>query len=152
MTDLPQSLFANPVWHTLQRRHRALAASAGDACRYPADVAPFAAVAAPSAVALQQLHSLFAPGDSPWLIGEDYPHIPELLIEGTLECLQMVLPEEVTPADPSFSTMRARTSPRPTRSMLSQKRFYSELTICESASTPREALFYLDDRPPVGVS
>jgi ribosomal protein S18 acetylase RimI-like enzyme len=101
MDDLPESIFANPIWHALQTKHRRFALPAGDACRYPADVAPFAAVAAPSPIALQHLHSLLEPGESVWLIGESYPHVPELSFEGTLACLQMLLPEEVIPPDPA---------------------------------------------------
>ena len=101
MDDLPESLFANPVWHALQTKHRHLAAFAADACRYPADVAPFAAVAEPSSAALQQLRSLLGPGESVWLIGKSYPHVPGLFFEGILECLQMVLPKEVTPPGPT---------------------------------------------------
>jgi GNAT superfamily N-acetyltransferase len=100
MTDLPENLFANPVWHALQTRHRRFAISSGEACRYPADVAPFAAVAMPSKNALQSLHSLLAPGEYVWLIGESYPSVPELSCIGNLACLQMVLPEEVTPPAP----------------------------------------------------
>jgi ribosomal protein S18 acetylase RimI-like enzyme len=92
MNDLPESLFANPVWHALQTKHRHLAAFAADACRYPADVAPFAAVAEPRSAALQQLHSSLGPGESVWLIGKSYAHVPEPFFEGILECLQMVLP------------------------------------------------------------
>jgi GNAT superfamily N-acetyltransferase len=95
MTDLPEALFANPAWHALKTKHCHFAISAGDACRYPADVAPFAAVAAPTMIALQQLHSLLLPRESVWLIGERYEHTPGLCFEGTLECLQMVLPREV---------------------------------------------------------
>jgi predicted GNAT family acetyltransferase len=102
MNDLPASLFANPAWHALQTRHRHLAVSAGDACRYPAEVAPFAAVLAPSSVALEQLHSLLAPGESTWLVGESYPQVREIAFEETLECLQMVLPGEVVPSDPTI--------------------------------------------------
>jgi GNAT superfamily N-acetyltransferase len=101
MTDLPENLFANPVWHALQTKHRRFALSSGEARRYPADVAPFAAVATPSKSALQSLHSLLAPGEFVWLIGESYPSIPELSCEGTLECLQMVLPEDVAPPGPT---------------------------------------------------
>jgi GNAT superfamily N-acetyltransferase len=100
MNDLPESLFANPVWHALQTRHRHLAVCVGDACRYPAGVAPFAAVAELSSTAMQQLHSLLEPGEAVWLIGKSYPHVPELVFEGTLPCLQMLLPEEVAPPDP----------------------------------------------------
>ncbi len=103
MTDLPESLFANPAWHALQSQHRHFAQSAGDACRYPADVAPFAAVAHPSAAALHDLHSLLAPKESVWLVGDTYPRIPELTSNETLECLQMVLPAEVPQPDAAAS-------------------------------------------------
>lgn len=99
--DLPENLFANPVWHALQTKHRHFAVRAGDACRYPAGVAPFAAIAAPTAAALIDLHSLLAPGEFVWLIGDDYPPAPERSLEGTMDCLQMVLPETVTPARPA---------------------------------------------------
>jgi len=101
MNDLPENLFANPVWHALRTKHSHFAVTAGDACRYPADVAPFAAVAAPSESALQSLHSLLVPGEYVWLIGESFPSVPQLSCQGTLECLQMVLPENVTPPAPA---------------------------------------------------
>ena len=97
MTDLPESLFANPVWSALRTKHRHFTLNAGDACRYPADVAPFAAVASPSADALLQLHSLLAPGESVWIVGESYPQPAKLAFEQTLLCLQMVLPAELVP-------------------------------------------------------
>jgi hypothetical protein len=100
MTDLPENLFANPVWHALQTSHRHFAISSGEACRYPADVAPFAAVATPSKSALQSLHSLLASREYVWLIGESYRAVPDLSCMGNLECLQMVLPGEVTPPKP----------------------------------------------------
>jgi ribosomal protein S18 acetylase RimI-like enzyme len=106
MNDLPESLFANPAWNALQTKHRHFAVSAGDACRYPADVAPTAAVAAPTAAAMQQLHSLLAPGESVWLIGESYPVVPDLHLGGTMECLQMVLPETATLAGPTTEIIR----------------------------------------------
>jgi GNAT superfamily N-acetyltransferase len=102
MNDLPEKLFANPVWHALQTKHRHFAESAGDACRYPADVAPFAAVNTPSISAMKSLHSLLTPGEYVWLIGESYPRIPELSFAETLECLQMVLSEEVSLPASSF--------------------------------------------------
>lgn len=102
MNRLPEDLFANPAWHALKTKHRHLAASAGDACRYFADVAPFVAVASPSSLALEQLHSLLTPGESAWLIGNSYPPVPELSFDKTLECLQMVLPEEARPPEPAI--------------------------------------------------
>jgi GNAT superfamily N-acetyltransferase len=100
MNGLPENLFANPVLHALRTKHRHFAESSGDACRYPADVAPFAAVATPSIAALESLHSLLVPGEYVWIIGEHYPSIPILSCERNLECLQMVLPEEVPPPGP----------------------------------------------------
>jgi GNAT superfamily N-acetyltransferase len=106
MSGLKENLFANPVWHALQTTHRHFARSAGDACRYPADVSPFAAVGEPAADSLQQLCPLLSPGESVWLIGDGYPPVPELCLEGTMECLQMVLPETVTPAVPADQVVR----------------------------------------------
>jgi hypothetical protein len=118
MANLRDRLFANPVWHALQTRHRHLAVSEGDACRYPAEVVPFAAVAAPTSVALRQLHSLLAPGEFVWLIGENYPHVPEIRFEETLECLQMMLPEEVVPPDPTIDIAIASLSDANTAEMV----------------------------------
>jgi GNAT superfamily N-acetyltransferase len=101
MTDLPENLFANPVWHALRTKHRHFAVSSDEACRYPADVAPFAAVATPSESALKSLHTLLVPGEYVWLIGESYPSVPNLSCIGNLECLQMVLPGDVTPPAPA---------------------------------------------------
>jgi len=84
MTDLPENLFANPVWSALQTTHRHFALSVGDACRYPADVAPFAATAAPTESAMQHLHSLLAPGEWVWLFGECFPRVTGLSFEETL--------------------------------------------------------------------
>jgi predicted GNAT family acetyltransferase len=105
MTDLPVSLFADPVWHALHTKHRHFAVSTSNACRYPADVAPFAAVAAPTVVALLHLHSLLAPNESVWIAGETYPHPPELVFEESLVCLQMVLPTEITPPAPTIEIL-----------------------------------------------
>jgi ribosomal protein S18 acetylase RimI-like enzyme len=102
MDDLPESLFANPVWHALRTKHRHLALSAGDACRYAADVAPFAAVEAPTRAALEGLHSLLEAGEAVWVFGENWPSMAGLFCEGTLDCLQMVLPESVAPPPPAI--------------------------------------------------
>ena len=106
MNNLPDRLFANPVWHALHAKHRHLAVSAGDACRYPAEVVPFVAVAAPTSGALRQLRTLLAPGEFVWLIGENYPRLPDLRFEETLECLQLILPEAVVPPDPTIEIVR----------------------------------------------
>lgn len=102
ISDLP----ANPVWEALHTKHRHFAAVAGDACRYPADVAPLAAVAAPTVEALGQLSTLLAPGESLWIAGEIFPNVAGLLFEGTLRCLQMVLPDDVAPPTPNIDIVR----------------------------------------------
>jgi GNAT superfamily N-acetyltransferase len=101
MADLPEHLFADPVWNALQTQHRHLALSSGNACRYPSDVAPFAALAAPTPSAMHQLHSLLTPGESIWIAGKTLPRIPIIHLETSLECLQMVLPEEIEPPAPT---------------------------------------------------
>jgi hypothetical protein len=73
---------------------------------YPADITPFAAVAVPSAAALQQLQSLIALGEPVWLLGSDYKEVPEFSLEATLETLQMVLPKEIIPPDPTIEIVR----------------------------------------------
>jgi ribosomal protein S18 acetylase RimI-like enzyme len=96
MTDLPEPVFLNPVWHALHGPHQHLAIVLGDACRYPADVSPFAAIRAPTDRALDELHRLLAPHESVWLV--DYGRtLPGLEVIESLECLQMVLPADAEP-------------------------------------------------------
>ena len=93
MSELPESLFLNPVWHSLRGPHRHLAVEGGgDASRYPADVTPFAAIAEPSAAALRSLREMLASRDPVWIVDAGQPRVPELTVEGSLECLQMALP------------------------------------------------------------
>src|SRR3954464_16092026 len=91
MDTLPAELFTDPIWHALTSKHSHLAVIEGDARRYPVNVAPFATLAKPTELALWELHALLAPGEYVWLFGTHYPQLPELLKEGTLECVQMVL-------------------------------------------------------------
>jgi ribosomal protein S18 acetylase RimI-like enzyme len=99
MTDLPERLFLNPVWHALHSRHQDFVVEAGEACRYPADVAPFATVGTSSASAMRELASLLIEGESLWIFAEEYLAVPELNRFDTLKCLQMVLPDEVKPPE-----------------------------------------------------
>jgi ribosomal protein S18 acetylase RimI-like enzyme len=96
MSDLPESLFLNPVWHALRTKHLHFAKATAEACRYPGDVAPFVAVSVPTAETMQQLRSLLAPGEFTWLMAEQYPEIAGLARESTLDCFQMVLPEKIS--------------------------------------------------------
>src|SRR5271165_1988111 len=97
MAGLPEHLFSNPVWHALETKHRHFAIAAEQAQRYPADVAPFVAVAEPSVTAFEELRSLLAPEEQVWIAETTFPDSPDLVFEATIECLQMVLPESVTP-------------------------------------------------------
>jgi ribosomal protein S18 acetylase RimI-like enzyme len=100
MSELPESLFSNPVWHALHGPHRHLARTEGGACRYPADVVPFAAIDAPSAAAFAQLLTLLEPDESIWIV--DYGRTaPGLGVVDALECVQMVLPSSVDVGAPS---------------------------------------------------
>lgn len=100
MAELPEKLFSNPVWHALHGPHRHLAIIEGSACRYPADVCPFAAIAAPSDRALDELRSLLAPDESVWIF--DYGRTESgLNVVEALECVQMVLPADFEPASQS---------------------------------------------------
>ncbi len=98
MTEhLPETLFLSPIWHALTGEHRHLAVAAGEACRYPADVAPFAAVARREAAAFNDLRSLLASNDPVWMADDGSDVGPGLRIETRLPCLQMVLRPRATP-------------------------------------------------------
>jgi ribosomal protein S18 acetylase RimI-like enzyme len=88
---LPERIFADPVWHALESTHRRFAVSLGEARRYPADIAPFAAVASPTRQAFDQLRTLMAPGESIWIFGPVDSSAPGLFFEQTVDCYQMVL-------------------------------------------------------------
>jgi hypothetical protein len=91
---LPEALFSNPVWHALHGPHRHLAIVEGSACRYPADVSPFAAIDAPTGRALDDLQLLLAPDESVWVVDCGRP-APGLNVVDSLDCVQMALPADV---------------------------------------------------------
>ncbi len=99
MLVLPEALFANPVWSALHSRHRQFGIIGDLACRYPAEVVPFAAVADSSHSAMQQLHAMLAPAESVWFAAERYSEFPRIARHETLPCLQMVLPRTISPPD-----------------------------------------------------
>ncbi len=59
----------NPIWRSLVSRHAHMALARGRAVRYPAEVAPFAAVAGSDEQADEDLRSLVSPGESVYLLG-----------------------------------------------------------------------------------
>jgi len=100
MSELPETLFLNPVWHALHGPHRRLAVIEGCACRYPSNVSPFAAVSSPAGRAFDNLRSLLALGEAVWIVDRGQL-MPGLTVVDSLECLQMVLPEDVELPAPS---------------------------------------------------
>lgn len=66
----------NPIWNSLQTRHRDIALRVGDVARYPAEFAPFLGVANARADIAKAVESLVAPGDSVYLLGVA-PTVPE---------------------------------------------------------------------------
>jgi GNAT superfamily N-acetyltransferase len=106
MNDLPERLFENPTWHALHSKHQKFAKCAGDVCRYPADVGPLAAIRAPGVEPMLQLSSLLNAGESVWIIGKEYSEVAGLVREETLECLQMVLPDDVRVPDTDIEIVK----------------------------------------------
>ncbi len=97
LTTLPDQLFLNPVWTALETDHRHLAVVAGEASRYPAEVAPFAALASPTTSALRDLRTLLSADEYVWVaaLGDADPAAAQLTLRATIEVLQMVLPATV---------------------------------------------------------
>jgi ribosomal protein S18 acetylase RimI-like enzyme len=116
MSGLPEHLFANPVWNALHTGHRHFLISNGEACRYPADVTPFAAVSETSNGALQQLRELIAPGETIWLVRTGLSpmrDLPDMSVEETLPCLQMVLEDEADLPEPEDEIVRLSSDDAP---------------------------------------
>lgn len=92
----------NPVWQSLMTQHANLALTAGVAARYPAAIAPFAAVDADAARAGNQLTSLVTDGEAVYLVGVAPPAPPGWVIEPKKPIVQMVcdvLPQELPGPD-----------------------------------------------------
>ena len=69
----PMSPLDNPVWHSLASQHASLARRAGNAARYPAAVAPFAAVGACEARAAADLADLVDLDETVLIVGPAPP-------------------------------------------------------------------------------
>jgi hypothetical protein len=55
-------------------------------------------------------HALLAPGESTWLSDEQYPQAPQLTREATLQCLQMVLPADLSAPSPTIDIVPLSTA------------------------------------------
>ena len=89
----------NPIWESLVSRHRALAQQQGDVARYPADIAPFLAVATGDIDASAALASLVAPDDSVYLLGPVPTVQPGWRLEQLAMLAQMACPACIAEVD-----------------------------------------------------
>ena len=107
MTALPEDLFLNFALTALRTSHQRFAIAYGEAVRYPADIAPFAAVAVPTREALRDLRILLSGDEYVWVTAIDGPDLDSTLAEAdlnretTINVLQMVLPGEIEPPPPN---------------------------------------------------
>lgn len=89
----PADPFADAIWHALHTTHQHLAQRHHLALKYPADIAPFACLAENTPAALRDLHTLLAPNETTYLLGEPPSPTDALLHRGFIPCLQMAFPE-----------------------------------------------------------
>jgi len=85
----------NPLWQSLLSRHAGLAIVNGQAARYAADVAPFAAVANAGEAAGTCLREIIAPGESVFLVGIAPPLGPGWQVQLQTSIAQMVCHDRV---------------------------------------------------------
>jgi GNAT superfamily N-acetyltransferase len=91
------TIFTNPILHSLQTRQRRFALSAGNAWKYHTDVAPFAAVSDRTPEAMRDLHSLLAPGEIIYMMGPGTGlplMVPGLELQSTRPGVRMTFPED----------------------------------------------------------
>jgi ribosomal protein S18 acetylase RimI-like enzyme len=90
--------FANAIWNALHTTHQHLALTHNLALKYPADIAPFACLAENTTAALLDLHTLLAPDETTYILGDPLgdppPPIDTLLYRGATPCLQMAFPKQ----------------------------------------------------------
>ncbi|NUO51014.1 MAG: GNAT family N-acetyltransferase [Polyangiaceae bacterium] len=80
----------NPLWASLTTTHRSLALGGERVLRYPADVAPFIAVADAHPVRADELDALLGPGESAFLLAVA-PELPQgFVLEDLGPIVQMV--------------------------------------------------------------
>ena len=93
---MPQAYdpLARSIWVALTTSHEHLALTDGLAKRYPAEVAPFAAIEQSTEAALRDLRDLLAPGESVYLMGDRPPAAAGLRHDAVVPCLQMLFPPD----------------------------------------------------------
>ena len=90
----------NPVWTSLTGAHAPLAIGDGVARRYPAEVGVFAAVEAPTKLALDALAEIVAPGEVVGLFALDAQRVAgPWTVAAEMELIQMVGEIDLTPPE-----------------------------------------------------
>ena len=72
---MPAHDLDNPIWNSLQTRHRHIARRIGEVARYPGDFAPFLGAASADVDLAEAVESLVASGESVYLLGV-LPRVP----------------------------------------------------------------------------
>jgi ribosomal protein S18 acetylase RimI-like enzyme len=85
----------NPIWSTLDSRHRDLAQAAGEVLRYPAPIAPFLGVARPQADVAAALLSLVARDETVFLLGPEQQVPAGWRLDNLGMLAQMICPERI---------------------------------------------------------
>jgi GNAT superfamily N-acetyltransferase len=99
--------FSNPPMEALRTTHKSFAEAAGRACKYPADVSPFAAIENSSIEALGDLFSLMEPGEATYVVSETPLAFKGLQCQGPLAVKQMTYPQErPLPTIPEIDSVR----------------------------------------------
>lgn len=80
----------NPVWHALTTQHSPLAITAAGAAKYPAEIAPFAAVDEPSPRAATQVTSLLEDNEFVYFVGVAPAPTPGWFLDPQPRVAQMV--------------------------------------------------------------
>jgi GNAT superfamily N-acetyltransferase len=86
--------FGNPPMEALRTTHGCFAMCAGRACKYPADVAPFAGIENGSEEALRDLFSLMKPGEATYVVSESPLDFEGLQCSEPLAVKQMTYPDD----------------------------------------------------------
>lgn len=99
----------NPVWHSLDSRHREFALARHGVARYPADVAPFLAVEPAGADYADALTALVQAGESVLIVGPVPVVDPDWKLELLEPIAQMVCDQPIGPvAGPDFIELRGQ--------------------------------------------
>lgn len=105
----PVAALDNPVWSSLTTVHRGFAVAAGNALRFPPEVAPFLAIEAPGPLAPEALATV---GDGVYLLGPE-PSVPAgWRLENLGTIVQMVCERRIeVPAGPPIALLDAAQRP-----------------------------------------